>query len=429
MMSYSFKLPNTWLKAWQAGNHVEQAIVLLLALLAAGCVLFLWRRFLHPQEQEERWKTARQKVGVIIFPFTAWSMVWLGIALGKTQKWYHTNMLETVIAPLLAAMLMIRLLVHTLRRVFGEKTWVLKSERWVSWLIWLGFLLHTVGILAEIYLLLDSIKFTFGKHTITVLSVLTAIITIAISLLTSLWLGSVIEKRLMRTKSIELNTRVVLNKICRALLLFLGLFFALQLAGIDLTLFTVFGGALGVGLGFGLQKIASNYISGFIILLDRSLRPGDMVVIDGQKGELTEFTARYVVVKDLAGAEAIIPNDTLITSTVLNLSYTTSRLKVAIPVQIAYHSDAKLAMQLLLTIAQTTPRVMTDPAPQVYLLAFADSGINLELSIWIQDPLLGESNLRTEINLRILEEFQKAGIEIPYPRRDIAFLNTAAMQQ
>jgi small-conductance mechanosensitive channel len=181
-----------------------------------------------------------------------------------------------------------------------------------------------------------------------------------------------------------------------------------------------------VGLGFGLQKTASNYISGFIILLDRSVRIGDVVTVDNKYGEITQITNRYTVVKSLDGTEAIIPNETMITSTVVNHSFTTRDVRMNLAVQISYASSLEQAMMIMKRVALSHPRVLQQPVPEVFLKEFGDNGLLLDLVVWISDPEQGQLNLRSALNLDIWREFQAAGIEIPYPRRDIRVVDFAA---
>jgi small-conductance mechanosensitive channel len=203
----------------------------------------------------------------------------------------------------------------------------------------------------------------------------------------------------------------------------------LPLVGIDLTALSVFGGALGVGLGFGLQKIASNYISGFIILLDRSVTIGDLVTIEKHTGRLSKMTARYVVVRALDGTEAIIPNETVITSAVINQSYTDRKVAIAMSVQISYESDLELAMQILGEVAKRHPRVLPEPVPAVLIKAFADNGIDLELAAWVEDPEQGKTNLRSEIYYGIWQEFKARGVVIPYPQREVRLVGDAPAEK
>jgi len=247
-------------------------------------------------------------------------------------------------------------------------------------------------------------------------------------LLIALWVGRMLEARLMAAHSLDMTLRVTLTKLLRAVLVLFALLVALPAVGIDLTALSVFGGALGVGIGFGLQKIASNYISGFIILFDRSVKIGDQVTVDSRVGEVTAMTARYVVVRSLDGAEAIIPNETMITSTVVNHSYSDRMVCVTIPVQISYRSDLDAATQALVEAAQAHPRALQDPAPGVQITAFADNGINLELGVWINDPEHGKARLRSDIYRVVWREFQARGIEIPYPQREVRLLDDAVLR-
>ena len=211
------------------------------------------------------------------------------------------------------------------------------------------------------------------------------------------------------------------------MLLVLGVLFALQAVGIDLTLLSVFGGALGVGIGLGLQKLASNYIAGFTILLDRSIRLGDMITVDNRFGVVTKVTARYVVVRSLDGIEAIVPNETLVTTTVLNHSYSSRDVRIGVPVQVGYGSDLELALQLMAEAAHGEARVLKAPdPPAAFVVRFADSGIDLELGFWIDDPENGQGNLRSAINRAIWRAFRANGISIPFPQREVRIIGGPA---
>jgi small-conductance mechanosensitive channel len=203
----------------------------------------------------------------------------------------------------------------------------------------------------------------------------------------------------------------------------------LPLIGVDLTVLSVFGGALGVGLGLGLQKIASNYLSGFIILLDRSIRLGDMITADGHYGEVTKITTRYVVVRALTGVEAIIPNDTLVTTTVLNHSYSDRSVRLAVRVQVGYGTDMAAVLALMLDVARRQSRVLKDPEPTAQVLQLAESGIDLELGFWIRDPERGSQNVRSDISIDLLSEFRARGIEIPFPQREVRMLQGNNIQE
>jgi small-conductance mechanosensitive channel len=205
-------------------------------------------------------------------------------------------------------------------------------------------------------------------------------------------------------------------------LIVLAVLIGLPMVGIDLTTLSVFGGALGVGLGFGLQKIAANYISGFIILLDRSIRIGDLIAVGQERGQVSRITTRYTVLKGQTGIEAIVPNEVLVGSVVQNESFSDTRVRISLPVQVAYGTDLDQAMTILVEAA-AQPRVLAEPAPRAFVMAFADSGINLELAFWVEDPEAGTQQLRSDINLAIWRGFQMAGIAIPFPQREVRIID------
>ena len=210
----------------------------------------------------------------------------------------------------------------------------------------------------------------------------------------------------------------------RIVLTVFAVLFAFSAIGLDITLLSVFGGALGVGLGFGLQKIASNFISGFILLLDDSMHMGDVITVEGHYGVVSDLRARYLVLKKLDGTEVVIPNETLIVNPVINHSFTDHKARVQMPVQVSYDSPLELAMRLIEASAKKQSRVLIEPAPQVLLKGFGENGLDLMLSLWIPDPEEGSSGLQSEIYLDIWRAFQENKIVIPYPQREVKILQS-----
>ncbi|MDP2785015.1 MAG: mechanosensitive ion channel [Sulfurimicrobium sp.] len=393
-----------------------------LGVLAFSLVLaWLFMRMIRAQVpvQEGAWKLGMGGVNRITFPLAALVLVLIGKAV--LQHWQHVALLNVTV-PLLLSLALVRLAVYALRHIFAPSGWLHTSERFIAIMIWSGVALHLTGFLPEILQVLDDFSFHVGKYKISLLLILSGLLSVAVTMLIALWAASSMETRLMRAEHLNMSLRVVLAKFMRAALVLIGVLVALPLAGIDITVLSVFGGALGVGIGFGLQKIASNYVSGFIILLDHSIRIGDLVTVDNRYGTVSKITSRYAVIKGLDGTEAIIPNDSLITSTVLNHSYTNHELRVGIPLQVSYDSPLEKAMEIMLEEAGKHARVIKDPPPKVFLKNFGDNGIELELSAWINDPEEGQQNLRSEINLAIWRRFQQEGIEIPYPQRVVRLL-------
>ena len=357
-------------------------------------------------------------VGVyrVAFPLFALGLVLIGRAVLKS--WYPVNLLNIVV-PLLFALMLIRLVVYVLRQVFVPSGWLSGSELLIATTIWVVFALYVTGLLPDILDAMDYASFTVGGQQISLTDILGGILSVLVTLLAAFWLARVLERKVMAAGNLDMNLRVVLSKTIRASLIVVGVFIALSLAHIDITVLSLFGGALGVGIGFGLQRIASNYVSGFIVLLDRSIHPGDMLTVDGRFGKVSKITARYLVLQSSDGTEAIIPNETLVSSTVINHTYSSRQVRIGIPVQISYQSDLHRAMEILKQAAANQPRVLTNPESKVFLKSFGENGIDLELGVWIDNIEEGQLDLRSDINMEILRRFRETGIEIPYPRREV----------
>lgn len=353
----------------------------------------------------------------IQFPISMLLGVLAGRALLHGQG-YPVKLLDLGV-PLLASLATIRILVYFLRKTFRPGPAVKAWENLIATSIWIVVALHLLGWLPAVLESLDAMALKFGSTRISLLATLKLVLAVALLWLLALWLGRIVENRISRAAFVNPAMQVALAKLVKFVLLVLAFLLALDAVGIDLTALTVFGGALGVGLGFGLQRIASNFISGFIVLFDRSIRPGDVITIDNKLGWVQELRARYVVVMDRDGVERLIPNEHLITNEVINWSYSDRNVRLKIPVSISYDNDPEQALALLLEAARANPRVLADPAPASRLMAFGDSGIELELRVWIQDPEAGMASVRSDINLAIWHAFKGAGIQIPYPQRDL----------
>ena len=368
------------------------------------------------------WDLGRRGLKRITVPLLA--VILVLVARPIAEQWIRVSLLSLAL-PLLSSLAVIRVVFYVLRLSFADATWMVQFERIFAGLVWAIVALHITGLLPEVIDVLDSVAFTAGKQKLTLWHLLQGAAAVLTTVLLALWLSSAIETRLHAATGLDGNLRVVLARLSRALLILLAVLIGLPMVGIDLTTLSVFGGALGVGLGFGLQKIASNYVSGFIILLDDSIRIGNIIAVGTDRGEVTRITTRYTVLKSLDGVEALVPNELLVGSVVQNQSYSSPQVRVALPVQVAYDSDLERAMGIMAAAARAQPRVLADPAPAVLLKDFADSGINLELGCWVADPEQGVGSLRSEINLAIWREFKQAGIAIPFPQREIRILDGA----
>ena len=325
-----------------------------------------------------------------------------------------------VAVPVLLALAVIRLGVKVLQVAFKEAPFVRALERTISWLAWLAMVLWVSGLLPVVLEELDDIKWKVGNSTLSVRTMLEGAVTAGVVLLITLWISAAIETRLLRSATgNELSLRKAVSNATRAVLMFVGLLMALSAVGIDLTALSVLGGAIGVGIGFGLQKLAASYVSGFVMLAERSVRIGDNVRVDNFEGRITDINARYTVVRSLGGRESIVPNEMFISNRIENLSLADSRVLQATVVSVSYDSDVELVMRLLTEAALAQDRVLRDPGPGVNLTNFGADGLEFTLNYWMTDPENGQQNLRSRINLAILQSLREHRIQIPYPQRVI----------
>jgi len=403
---------------------VWQASVIVISLMLAWSINGLLRAYVMKHAPAD-WKVGIGGINRVLFPLS--SLIFVFIGQFVIHHWQHTSMLKLA-TTLLLAMAAIRLLVYAIRYTFVPSGWVQKTESAIATSIWVVLALHLSGFLPELVSALDDISFSVGKNKITLLIAIQAIITMLLTIVTALWVSRLIENRIMRSDHINMNMRVVLGKVVRIFLTLIAILIAFSAIGLDITLLSVFGGALGVGLGFGLQKIASNFVSGFIILLDDSMHLGDLVTIDNHFGVVSDLRARYLVLRKLDGTEVVIPNENLITNPVINHSLSDHKCMVKMPIQVSYESPLELAMQLVKESAIKQARVLTEPAPDVLLKGFGESGIDLSLNFWIPDPEEGSGGLQSKILLDIWNSFQKNGISIPYPQREIRIIGNSNNQ-
>lgn len=397
---------------WQLG-------IILASLTLAWSINGILRMYVM-KHAPENWKVGIGGINRVLFPLSSLLFVYIGLIF--LNNWQHTGMLKLA-TTLLIAMAVIRLVVYALRYIFAPGGWVRAMESLIATSVWVILALHLSGLLPDILSVLNSVSFTMGKSEVTLLLILKAILIILVTLFGALWVSRMIENRLLGSPHMNMNLRVVLSKVVRIFFILIAILMALSAVGLDITLLSVFGGALGVGLGFGLQKIASNYASGFIILLDESIHIGDIITVDTHYGVVHELRSRYLVLKKLDNTEVIIPNELLVANVMINHSMTDRKVRVQIPIQVSYQTDLDLAMRLMLEAAKTQERVLQDPEPNALLKGFADSGIDLLMNVWITDPEEGTMGLQSDIYMDIWRSFKKHNVSIPYPQREVRILN------
>jgi small-conductance mechanosensitive channel len=315
-----------------------------------------------------------------------------------------------VVLPILVSLVIIRLIARVLTAVFPASQGARAIERVVSWLAWVLAVLWITGLLAPAIEELDSLTFTLGKTRISVMHVIDVVMTSSFVLVLSLWLSAAIENRLLNRAVSDLSMRRVASNALRAILLLIGALFALSSLGVDLTALSVLGGALGVGIGFGLQKLAANYVSGFVILLERSLRIGDYVRVDGFEGRVTDIKTRYTLVRANNGSESVVPNELLITQRVENLSLESTNMLQTCTFWVGLESDVAQVQALLVGAALSAPRVMPEPAPVALLAEVAPQGLRFTLNFWMDDPANGQSSARSGVNIATLAALRGAGV-------------------
>jgi small-conductance mechanosensitive channel len=353
----------------------------------------------------------------IFMPFSLALCWWLAAEI-FTNIQLPASLLQ-LLQPFALALGVIRLLVYVLRKAFSDSALLKTLEPLISTLIWLVVVLHLVGWLPATRTLIDQIALTIGGTRISLLMVLELVMLVTAAFAISLWLAELISSQLKKSQNISPSMQVGLVKFSKFFLVTVAFLIALNAAGINMSSLAVFGGALGVGLGLGLQRIASNFISGFILVFDRSVKPGDLITVGENFGRVEQLNARYVVLRNRQGVDSLIPNEHLIINEVVNWSYADPNVRLDIDVQISYQDDPEQAMALMLACAHASPRVLQQPEPSVRLLTFADNGIHLQLRVWIADLENGRGAVKSDINLAIWHSFKQHQISFPYPQRDL----------
>jgi small-conductance mechanosensitive channel len=332
-------------------------------------------------------------------------------------QWQPTPLLSVAL-PALVTLTAVQAGVTVLRAALPGVAAVRFLARIISWGAWVALALWVTGILPLTLELLDNVVWKVGHTQISVRTLLQGVLTAGTLMLLALWISTLIESRLLlRAKGASLSLRKVIVNVVRAFMVFIGLLLGMEAVGIDLTALSVFGGALGVGIGLGLQKLAANYISGFLVLAERSVRIGDLVRVAGFEGRISDIRTRYTIVRSLGGVEAIVPNETLMTSMVENLSLSDARVSASTQVTVGYDSDVDLVQRLLIEAALECPRVLREPAPSVQLVGFGTNGLDFTAGYTVGDPENGLGSVRSQVNLAILRRLRAQGIDIPYPQR------------
>jgi small-conductance mechanosensitive channel len=404
-----------WLAALTQPSVLVELAVLAACLGGAWLLARLLRAGFDAQQRQKSILFGERVIDGVLFPVAALLLALLARKLLASST--LAIALLHVAVPILASLVVIRVAVRVLRVAFPNSRAVRVLERTLSWLVWGAMVLWVTGLLPVVLNELEAIHWTVGGVEVSLRSLIEGALSAAAVMVAALWVSAAIESRLLAGATHNLSVRKIAANATRALLLLVGLLLAMSAAGIPLGALSVFGGAIGVGLGFGLQKLAANYVSGFVILAEQSLRIGDMVKVDNFEGRVTDINTRYTVVRALNGRESIVPNEMLITQRVENSSLADPRVQVSTTLQVAYGTDLDALLPRLGAAVRAVPRVLADPEPLAQLAGFGADGLDLSVGFWIGDPENGQGNVRSEANLALLRTLNELGISIPFPQR------------
>ncbi len=405
----------SWLSRLTEAAALSEWGALLASVLLAWLLVWLLRRAVR-RDLELPVLFGRQLLDGVLFPLLLLSLAYATQAAFRALE--MPLAVFRVALPVLVSLAVIRVGVKVLQVAFKDAPLVRTLERTISWLAWGAMVLWVTGLLPNMLEELDQIRWNVGSSKLSVRTLLEGTLTAGAVLIVSLWISSAIESQLLKSaEGGDLSLRKAVSNAVRALLVGVGLLLGLSAVGIDLTALSVLGGAIGVGVGLGLQKLAASYVSGFVMLAERSVRIGDSVRIDNFEGRITDIKARYTIVRALSGRESVVPNEMFIGNRIENLSLTDPKVVQQCMVSVAYDSDVDLVMRLLVQAASAQQRVLADPAPAVHLSNFGTDGLEFTLNYWIVDPDNGQNNLRSLVNLAVLQSFRVHGIEIPFPQR------------
>lgn len=407
-------------------------LIQLLALMSCFLLAWLLSRSIQRYFATVDQSSGVLKIGVESFSRVLWpllALVFLFFAKLILGKFQHTGLLK-LFFPILSSFALIRFSFYVFRRAFVRDGTVgnalLLFEKVFATLVWLALVLHFTGMWESIFQALEEIILPIGKSKVSLLAVLQGIASVALTVVLALWISALLEARLLLIPNMHSSLRVVLSRLGRAIFILLAILISLSLVGIDLTVLSVFGGALGVGLGLGLQRITSSYVSGFIILFDRSLSIGDLVTVDKFSGSVTQINTRYTVLKGSDGVESIIPNEMFVSNPVQNLSLTDRSVVLVTDFTVAYDTDLDSLFPALVELVSQVPRVSANNPPSAYLLRFGADGFELRVSFWIEDPENGRTNVISDVNRAILVLIRERGIELPFPQREITVFQAQA---
>ena len=409
----------------------EALAIIAAVLLAVGLALYLkrWLRPLATRPDIPLWPRRFAVAAMVLAPSFLAVALLLGLRAAFASFQHPIGAID-VAMDLATVMVFVRLSMHVISVALGPNSWMRKWELRLTFVIWAAIAFQVLGWFDGIERTLDKIDLLPGKAQFSLWALLKSIVVIVGFLIVTSLVARTIERRVMKLEGLAISTRIGISKFSTFLLIGLGILLGVNAAGVDLTVLGLFTGAIGLGLGFGLQAIASNFVSGFVLLLDKSIKPGDVISFTGTTGTSTEnfgwvqeLRGRYIVVRDRDGVETLVPNQNLMTNSVINWSYSDQRVRIRLPVMISFQDDPEVALQVLIDAAANHPRILKDPGPVSRLMSFENYGMRVEVRFWIRDPMNGVNNVRSDVNREIWRLFKKHGITIPVQQHDIRVVN------
>lgn len=405
----------------------EVLALLMACVLAAALAQYVKNRLrpLSVRPNTGRWSRRLVVAGMVLMPSLIALVLILGLRVLFGSFALQTALIDIAL-DLATALVLVRLAVHILSISLGPNSWIRTWELRITLFIWAVISFQYLGWFEGIERTLDRIDLIPGKTTFSLWALLKSIVVIAGFLIATSLIARTIERRVMKLEGIAISTRIGISKFSTFALLTIGVLLGVNASGVNMAALTVLTGAIGLGLGFGLQAITSNFVSGFVLLMDKSIKPGDVISFTGTTGTSTEnfgwvqeLRGRYIVVRDRDGVETLVPNQNLITNSVINWSYSDQRVRLRLPVMISYQDDPELALQVLMEAAANHPRILKEPGPVSRLMSFENYGMRVEVRFWIRDPMNGVNNVRSDVNREIWRLFKKHGVTIPVQQHEV----------
>ena len=414
-----------------------QVLAALLAIIGATLVALVVARALRARRMRDaaadlplpaHWLDHALEGAVLLAPILAALVTLLAAHAVIAALAVSTAVVDAAVR-LVAVLALLRLGVFVLGLLLGPGSWVRARGARITLILWVVAGVAMLGWLDLIESSLNRISLVPGRTQFSLWALLKGLVVVTAFVVVASLIARALERHVMRLDQLAVSTRVGVSKFANFLLVGLGILLGINAAGVDVTTLNVLTGAIGLGLGFGLQSVASNFVSGFVLLMDKSIKPGDVISFTGHAGASTgnfgwvqELRGRYVVVRDRDGVDTLVPNQNLITTAFINWSYSDQRVRLKIPVTVSYDDDPELALRLLVEAAENHPRILRDPPAVSRLISFEDNGIRLEIRFWIADPVNGVNNVRSDVNRAIWRIFRAQGVTMPSPQREVRIL-------